>query len=88
MGDDDLHFPRQDEDFPLKEYINVIVTVAYSQSRFLFIPLQTADHILSPCKCHGNPRAHGHIKYNFAIWIIWIGKITWRLGGLRIGRML
>jgi len=65
MGDDNLHFPREDEDFPFKEVYESNSYSCLQSDQFLFIPLQTADYTLSPCTCHGSRRAHGHIKYNF-----------------------
>ena len=65
MGDDDLIFPSEDSDFPLKEVYQSGSVQAIQTDDFIFVPLQTADYVLSPCKCHNNPRAHGHIKYNF-----------------------
>ncbi len=65
MGNDNLYFPREDEDFPHK---NIYESNNYNflqTDNCLYVPLQTANYILSPCTCHGNPRAHGHIKYNF-----------------------
>ena len=65
MGDDDLIFPSEDSDFPLKEVYQSGSVQAIQTDDFIFVPLQTADYVVSPCKCHNNPRAHGHIKYNF-----------------------
>ena len=65
MGDDDLYFPTEDSDFPLKEVYQSGSVQVIQTDDFIFVPLQTADYVLSPCKCHNNPRAHGHIKYNF-----------------------
>ena len=65
MGDDDLIFPSEDSDFPLIELYQSGCVQAIQTDDFIFVPLQTADYVLSPCKCHNNPRAHGHIKYNF-----------------------
>ena len=65
MGDDDLYFPNETDDFPCKEvYQSGSITVLKSEE-FFFIPLQSSDSMFSACTCHNNPRAHGHIKYNF-----------------------
>ena len=65
MGDENLHFPREDEDFPFKEVYESNSYSCLQSDQFLFIPLQTADYTISSCTCHGSRRAHGHIKYNF-----------------------
>lgn len=65
MGDENLHFPREDEDFPFKEVYESNSHSCLQSDQFLFIPLQTADYTISSCKCHGSRRDHGHIKYNF-----------------------
>ena len=57
MGDENLYFPREDEDFPFKEVYESNSYSCLQSDHFLFIPLQTADYTLSPCTCHGSRRA-------------------------------
>ena len=48
MGDENLHFPREDEDFPFKEVYESNSYSCLQSDQFLFIPLQTADYTISP----------------------------------------
>ena len=65
MGDDDLYFPNETDDFPCKEVYQSGSIAVLKSEEFFFIPLQSSDSMFSACTCHNNPRAHGHIKYNF-----------------------
>ena len=65
MGDDDLYIPNETDDFPCKEVYQSGSIAVLKSEEFFFIPLQSSDSMFSACTCHNNPRAHGHIKYNF-----------------------
>ena len=65
MGDDDLHFPVNTDDFPFKEVYESGSMHMLKSDDFLYIPLESSNFVSPPCTCHNNPRAYGHIKYNF-----------------------
>jgi len=65
MGDDDLHFPVNTDDFPFKEVYESGSMQMLKSDDFLYIPLESSNFVCPPCTCHNNPRAYGHIKYNF-----------------------
>ena len=65
MGDDDLHFPVNTDDFPFKEVYESGSMQMLKSDDFLYIPLESSNFVSPPCTCHNNPRAYGHIKYNF-----------------------
>lgn len=62
---EDIEFVDETSDFLYKEVYNLNELYMVQTDEYLFVPLQTSDRIQKQCKCHDNPLAHGHMKYDF-----------------------
>tara|TARA_S200002703_G_scaffold91620_1_gene79115 strand:+ start:4408 stop:5175 length:768 start_codon:yes stop_codon:yes gene_type:complete len=62
---DGIEFPNVNENFPLKEVYLQKNFYMIEEKNYLYVPLDYSSYVLTKCSCHNNPRAHGHIKYNY-----------------------
>jgi hypothetical protein len=63
MGEYEIDFPVESSDFPHKDvYLEDPYNVVQNDD-VLYVPLQRANYAAG-CSCHGNPIAHGHMKYD------------------------
>lgn len=62
---DNIQFPLESDDFLYKDVYHSNNAYMIETPEYLYVPLDTSSIIEVQCKCHNNPRAHGHMKYNF-----------------------
>jgi hypothetical protein len=65
MGNENLLFVKETEDFPQKSMFYSNITEVISNDNFMYVPLESASRVLGRCSCHNNPIADCHMKYNF-----------------------
>lgn len=62
---DNIDFVSETDQFLYKDFYNSGHVYMIQEDNFLYVPLDTSSFIEKTCNCHNNPRAHGHMKYNF-----------------------
>jgi hypothetical protein len=60
-----IEFCGEDEEFLGKDLYQIPTLNTIANQHVMVVPLATSDSVLGACKCHNNPIAHGHMKYNF-----------------------
>jgi hypothetical protein len=63
--EDQINFCDESSDFNYKD-IYIQNNGIIQNDELLFMSLDQSSQYVTSCRCHNNPLAHGHIKYNFA----------------------